>query len=108
MQLNITGHQIDLTDSLQLYIREKFRKLERHSDQITQIHVVLNMEKLFHQAEATAHVPGAELFANAEASEMYPAIDQLLVKLDRQLIKHKEKTVARHNGSHDRSPNHII
>ena len=108
MQLNITGHQIDLTDSLQLYLREKFRKLERHSDQITQIHVVLNVEKLFHRAEATAHVPGAELFANAEASAMYPAIDQLLVKLDRQLIKHKEKTVARHNGSHDRSPNHTI
>mgnify|MGYP006107517523 FL=1 len=108
MQLNITGHQIDLTDSLQLYIREKFRKLERHSDQITQIHVVLNIEKLFHQAEAIAHVPGAELFANAEASEMYPAIDQLLVKLDRQLIKHKEKNVARQNGSHDRSPNHTI
>ena len=92
MQLNITGHQIDLTDSLQLYIREKFQKFE----------------KLAHQAEATAHVPGAELFANAEASDMYPAIDQLLDKLDRQLIKHKEKTVARHNGSHDRTPNHSI
>ena len=102
MQLNITGHQIDLTDSLQSYIRE------RHSDQITQTHVVLNIEKLSHQAEATAHVPGAELFANAEASDMYAAIDQLLDKLDRQLIKHKEKTVARHNGRNDRLPNHTI
>lgn len=108
MQLNITGHQIDLTDSLQLYVREKFRKLERHSDQITQVHVVLNIEKLAHQAEATAHVPGAELFANADASDMYPAIDQLVDKLDRQLLKHKEKTVARHNGSHERTPNHPI
>ena len=108
MQLNITGHQIDLTDSLQSYILEKFQKLERHSDQITQTHVVLNIEKLSHQAEATAHVPGAELFANAEASDMYAAIDQLLDKLDRQLIKHKEKTVARHNGRNDRSPNHTI
>jgi putative sigma-54 modulation protein len=108
MQLNITGHQIDLTDSLQLYVREKFQKLERHSDQITLVHVVLNIEKLSHLAEATAHVPGAELFANAGASDMYPAIDQLVDKLDRQLLKHKEKNVARQNGSHDRYPNHSI
>ena len=108
MQLNITGHQIDLTDSLQLYIREKFRKLERHSDQITQTHVVLNIEKLSHQAEATAHVPGAELFANAKAPDMYAAIDQLSGKLDRQLLKHKEKTAAHHNGRKGRSPNHTI
>ena len=100
MQLNITGHQIDLTDSLQLYVREKFQKLERHSARITQVHVVLNIENLAHQAEATAHVPGAELFANADASDMYPAIDQLVDKLDRQLLKHKEKTAARHKGSH--------
>ena len=64
MQLDITGHQIDLTDALQHHVREKMSKLERHSDDITHTHVVLNIEKHSHQAEATAHVPGAELFAD--------------------------------------------
>ena len=81
-------------------------KLERHSDEITHTHVVLNIEKHCHQAEATAHVPGAELFANAEADDMYAAIDKLADKMDRQLLKHKEKTVARHNGGHHRASRH--
>ena len=106
MQLDITGHQIDLTSALQHHVREKMRKLERHSDDITHMHVVLNIEKHSHQAEATAHVPGAELFANAEADDMYAAIDMLSDKMDRQLLKYKEKTVARHHGSHHRSPRH--
>ena len=106
MQLSITGHHVDLTESLNDYVTQKFAKLERHSDQITHVHVVLNVEKLEHQAEATAHVSGAELFANATAADMYASIDALVDKLDRQLIRHKEKTVARHNGSHGRSPHH--
>ncbi|MEM9622771.1 MAG: ribosome-associated translation inhibitor RaiA [Pseudomonadota bacterium] len=106
MQLSISGHHVDLTESLSAYINQKFEKLERHYDHITQVHVVLNVEKLSQQAEATAHVTGAELFANAEAQDMYAAIDNLVDKLDRQIIKHKEKTVARHHGSHERSARH--
>jgi putative sigma-54 modulation protein len=106
MQLSISGHHVELTDSINGYIEQKFEKLHRHSDQITQVHVVLNVEKLHHLAEATAHVTGAELFANADAGDMYTAIDQLVDKLDRQLIKHKEKATARHNGSHERSAHH--
>ena len=106
MQLNITGHHVDLTESLTSYTNQKFEKLERHSDQITQVHVVLTLEKLEHNAEATAHLSGAELFANARADDMYAAIDALVDKMDRQLIKHKEKTVARHNGSHERNAHH--
>lgn len=106
MQLSISGHHVELTDSLTEFVTAKFGKLERHSDQITQVHVVLTVEKLEHQAEATAHVTGGELFANAQADDMYVAIDALVDKLDRQLLKHKEKTVARHNGSHLRSAHH--
>ena len=72
------------------------------------MHVVLNIEKHIHQAEATAHVPGAELFAIAEADDMYAAIDLLSDKLDRQLLKHKEKTIARHNGTEARSSRHNL
>ena len=106
MQLNITGHHVDLTDSINGFINQKFEKLERHYDHMTQVHVVLTVEKITHRAEATAHASGAELFAIAEAEDMYAAIDQMIDKLDRQLIKHKEKTVARHNGSHSRTPHH--
>ena len=106
MQLDITGHQIDLSDALQQHVRGKMRKLERHSDEITHMHVVLNIEKHSHQAEATAHVPGAELFANAGAEDMYAAIDLLADKIDRQLLKNKGKNVARQNGSHYRTLRH--
>ena len=106
MLINVTGHQIDLTTSLQDYVHEKLQRLERHYDQITQIHVVLNIEKLMHQAEATVHVAGSELFANAEASDMYAAIDQLSSKLDRQIIKHKEKVVDHHHGTKERKHAH--
>jgi putative sigma-54 modulation protein len=103
MQLTTTGLHVELTESLNDFVSAKFEKLERHSDRITKVHVVLNVEKLQHFAEATAHVTGAELFANAQADDMYSAIDNLVNKLDRQLIKHKEKTVARHHGSHERT-----
>jgi putative sigma-54 modulation protein len=106
MQLSISGHHVDLTDSLNNYVNQKFEKLERHYDHITQVHVVLTVEKINHLAEATAHVTGGELFANATAEDMYASIDALVDKLDRQLIKHKEKLEARHHGSGDRSPHH--
>ncbi len=98
MQLNISGHHIDITDALRTYVSEKLEKLERHYDQMTNVHVVLSVEKLQKKAEATIHVSGAEIFADADCDDMYAAIDALTDKLDRQLIKHKEKVVNRHHG----------
>ena len=97
MQLSITGHHIDVTEPLKAYVTEKLEKLNRHSDQITNVHVVLSVEKLEQRAEANVHVAGAELFADATTEDLYAAIDLLSDKLDRQLIKHKEKTTARHH-----------
>ncbi|MEQ8482907.1 MAG: ribosome-associated translation inhibitor RaiA [Pseudomonadales bacterium] len=98
MQLSISGHHIDVTDALKTYTTDKLAKLERHYDQMTNVHVVLSVEKAMQRAEATIHVSGAELFADADCDDMYAAIDMLVDKLDRQLIKHKEKTVNRHHG----------
>lgn len=98
MQLSISGHHIDLSDALRDYVTAKVKKLERHYDHITNLHVVLSVEKLDQRAEATAHVSGAELFADAVADDLYAAIDMLLDKLDRQVIKHKEKVIERHHG----------
>ncbi len=98
MQLSISGHHIDVTDALRDYVTGKLTKLERHYDHITNTHVVLSVEKLNHKAEATAHVSGAELFADAVSEDLYAAIDLLADKLDRQVIKHKEKLIDRHHG----------
>jgi len=98
MQLNISGHHVDITDALRTYVSEKLEKLERHYDQMTNVHVVLSVEKLQQKAEATIHVSGAEIFADADCDDMYAAIDALTDKLNRQLIKHKEKLVNRHHG----------
>ena len=91
MQINLTGHHVEITDSLRSYVDTKFEKLKRHFDHINNVHVILNIEKLTQKAEATLHLSGAEVFANAEHTDMYAAIDSLIDKLDRQVIKHKEK-----------------
>lgn len=95
MQITINGHHVDVTQSLSDYIHEKFEKLERHSDQINSVHVILEVEKLNQKAEATVRLTGTEIFATAESEDMYAAIDALLDKLDRQLLKHKEKFITR-------------
>lgn len=95
MQINLTGHHVDITDSLRDYVDNKFTKLERHFDHITNVHVILNVEKLNQKAEATVHLMGGEVFATSEHNDMYAAIDGLIDKLDRQVIKHKEK-IKRH------------
>ena len=91
MQINFTGHRLEITPALRDYTISRFDKLQRHFDKITSIHVVFDVEKLRQIAEATLHVSKAELHASAEAEDMYAAIDGLADKLDRQLIKHKEK-----------------
>jgi len=96
MQLSISGHHLDITDSLRTYVKEKFERLERHDDHITNVHVVLSISKAVQKAEATLHTSGAELFADSSSEDMYAAIDALVDKLTRQIVKHKEKVVQRH------------
>ena len=95
MQLNLTGRHVEITDSLRDYVTNKFAKLERHFDHFNNVHVILDVEKLSQKAEATMHVNGGELFASEAQQDMYAAIDGLVDKLDRQVIKHKEK-LSRH------------
>ncbi len=102
MQLEITGHHIDVTSSLNNYIKTKITKLKRHFDQVLDIHVILKVKKLEHTAEAILHFRGNRVFADATSHDMYAAIDSLADKLDRQVLKHKEKT-TNHNraeGAH--------
>ena len=99
MQISITGHHVEITDALRNYVDTKFERLERHFDKVTNVHVILTVEKLRHKAEATMHLSGTDVFAEAEKEDMYAAIDGLVDKLDRQVKKHKEKLI-------DHRPNH--
>ena len=98
MQINISGHHIELTPALKEYAEEKIRRLEHHFDQITRSDITLTVEKSRQKAECNIHVSGSDLHASAEDENMYAAIGSLSDKLDRQLLKHKEKLVARSKG----------
>ena len=91
MQINLSGHHIEITDPLRDFVNSKFAKLERHFEQINNVQVILTVEKLNQVAEAKLNVNGGEIFANSQQADMYAAIDTLIDKLDRQIIKHKEK-----------------
>ena len=91
MQITISGHHVDITQAIRNYVTSKLSKLERHYEQITSTSVILTVEKLSQKVEATVHVSGGELFAVAEHPDMNTAIDALSDKMDRQIIKYKEK-----------------
>lgn len=94
MQVSITGRHLEVTDSLKAYVEEKISKLKRHFDHVTDVHVILEVEKMLQKAEATVQISGATLFAEDHQDDMYVAIDSMVDKLDRQIIKHKEKISA--------------
>lgn len=101
MQINITGHHVEVTPALRAYVTEKMQKLERHFDQVNLINVILNVEKLQHQAEATVNAGGRTIFAAETAKDMYASIDLLIDKLDRQVRRHKDRITDHHHVKHD-------
>ncbi|WP_087016679.1 ribosome hibernation promoting factor [Thaumasiovibrio subtropicus] len=95
MQINLTGHHVEVTDSMREYVHIKFEKLERFFDKINNVHVILTVEKLQQIAEATLHINNGEIHAKSDHEDMYAAIDSLTDKLVRQLTKHKDKLNSR-------------
>jgi putative sigma-54 modulation protein len=98
MQVNLSGHHVDITTALREYVNHKFERIERHFDHMTNIHVVLSVEKQRQKAEATIHVAGADIHADEESGDMYAAIDVLVDKLDRQVCRIKEKRTDHHRA----------
>ncbi|CAM2892619.1 ribosome hibernation-promoting factor, HPF/YfiA family [Legionella worsleiensis] len=95
MQINITGHRLDVTPALRAFTEEKFARLERHFEHITSISVVFDIEEELRKiAKATILVTKGEVHASSESEDMYAAIDLLVDKLNRQLVKHKEKILG--------------
>jgi len=98
MQINLTGHHVEITDSMRDYVNTKFDRLERHFDNVSNTHVILTVEKLRQKAEATVHITGHDVYADSVDEDMYAAIDSLVDKLDRQIKKHKEKAKDHHRS----------
>ena len=98
MHLDITGNRVEVSDTLRSSIRKKLSRLERHYDQITSVRVILSVDKIQYCAEATVHVNGNELFADSRAQDIQSAVNSLADKLDRQVIRHKEK-MTRHRAA---------
>jgi putative sigma-54 modulation protein len=100
MNLQLTGHHLDITPAIRTYVTTKLERITRHFDHVIDVNVVLSVDKLEQKIEANVHVPGGDIFCESKEQDMYAAIDVLVDKLDRQIIKHKEKTIEhRQTGS---------
>lgn len=99
MQIETHGHQIEVTPALRDYVETRMARLSRHFEHPCQIRVQLALDKPDHKALATVTLPGSPtLHTDANGVDMYAAIDLLTDKLDRLLIKHKERMVSHHRG----------
>lgn len=110
MQINLTGHHVDITEPLRAYVDSKFERLERHFDNVMNTHVILTVEKekVRQKAEATMQVSGNTIFADSVEEDMYAAIDILVDKLDRQVKKHKEKMTSRRKAKNSRNQPEVL
>jgi putative sigma-54 modulation protein len=97
MQINITGHHVEVTSALRAYVTEKMQRIFRHFDHVISINVILKVENHQQQAEATVNTAGKALFAQEIDSDMYAAIDSLVDKLDKQVRRYKDRMRSRHS-----------
>lgn len=101
MNLNLTGHHLEITPAMREYVQSKLSRVSNHFDHVIDVKVTMSVEKLVQKVEATIHVPGNDIHAESSDENMYSAIDTLADKLDRQVLKHKEKHGDHHkvNGA---------
>jgi putative sigma-54 modulation protein len=91
MNLSVSGHHLEVTPAIRSYVQSKIGRITRHFDHVIDAHVILTADKLKQKAEVTLHVPGKELHCESEQADLYAAIDMLADKLDRQILKYKDK-----------------
>ncbi|MSQ54605.1 MAG: ribosome-associated translation inhibitor RaiA [Betaproteobacteria bacterium] len=91
MNLNLSGHHLEITPAIRSYVNGKLERVTRHFDQVIDVHVILSVDKLRQKAEVTLHVPGKDIHCQSEEQDLYAAIDLLVDKLDRQVLKYKGK-----------------
>ena len=104
MNLSVSGHQLEITPAIRSYVTEKLSKIKRHFDHVIDVDVVLSVKKLDQKIEVKVHLRGKDLFCECVDGDMYAAIDGLVDKLDRQILKHKEKLADHHHQDSIRRP----
>jgi putative sigma-54 modulation protein len=95
LNLNVSGHHLDVTPAMRTYVSGKLGRVIRHFDHVIDAHVILSVDKLLQKAEVTLHVRGKDIHAECIDADLYAAIDLLVDKLDRQVIKYKDKANAK-------------
>jgi putative sigma-54 modulation protein len=98
MNLNVSGHHLEVTPAIRSYLRAKLERVSRHFDHVIDAQVILSVHKLRQKAEVTLHVRGKDLHCQSQESDLYAAIDLLADKLDRQVLRYKDKL---RNTPHD-------
>lgn len=91
MEINYTGHHLIVTPALKNMVAEKLQKLERHCEKINTVKILFRIENLDQIVEATAFGANTEIHADAKTENMYTSIDKVVDRLDKQLMKKKEK-----------------
>jgi putative sigma-54 modulation protein len=91
MNLNVSGHHLEVTPAIRTYVHSKLERVARHFDHLIDAHVILTVDKLRQKAEVTLHVRGKDLHCACEEDDLYAAIDLLADKLDRQVLRYKDK-----------------
>ena len=91
MNLSVSGHHLEVTPAIRTYVQTKLERVNRHFDHVIDAHVILTVEKLLQKAEVTLHVRGKDLHCESEQADLYAAIDLLADKLDRQVLRYKDK-----------------
>jgi putative sigma-54 modulation protein len=100
MNLNLTGHHVEITPAIRDYVSSKLKRVAHHFDHLIEVNMILSVEKLRHRIEANVHLRGKDVFCENADTDMYAAIDGLVDKLDRALMRHKEKSLERrHDGA---------
>ncbi len=91
MNLSVSGHHLEVTPALREYVQSKLGRVTRHFDHVIDAHVILTADKIRRKAEVTLHVRGKDLHCESEEDDLYAAIDLLADKLDRQVLRYKDK-----------------
>ncbi|MDX1375778.1 MAG: ribosome-associated translation inhibitor RaiA [Burkholderiales bacterium] len=94
MNLNVSGHRLEITPAIRAYVESKLERVTRHFDHVIDAQVILSVDKLHQKAEVTLHLRGKDLHCAAREADLYAAIDRLVDKLDRQVLRHKGKRYA--------------
>ena len=95
MNLNVSGHHLDVSPAIRTYVSGKLDRVTRHFDHVIDAHVILSVDKLQRKAEVTLHVRGKDIHVESTNADLYAAIDLLVDKLDRQVLKYKDRSMAR-------------